>query len=771
MDKTRLRAAFDDDERTATSSSDVVRALDAALLPILESGAHGRFATGGRTPSFMPTLDIEGLGVLSLPLVPEQARRLITLAERAPYGRGDKTLVDTAVRSAWQLSPDRFTFGDPLWARRSLPRIVDKVKAGLGVTAEVEAQLYKLLVYEEGSFFLEHRDTEKAPGMFGTLVIALPSAYEGGELMVRHGDDRMTFDLRSSSLSRVRFAAFYTDCLHALAPVTQGYRACLVYNLVSRARLRAPKLVADRGPVVSTLRALAAAASPIKIVRVLSHHYTLAGLSFVALKGADAAVAQALTAAAAEARCRVHLGMVSIHESGAAEPVEYRSRDRRRRRFEGDEERYEIIDVSERHAWVTDLVSPSGGGGLDHLPIEADEVSPLGLLDTEPFDEEHFSEATGNEGGSFERTYRRAALVLWPAARDYAVLAQLALPDLVDALIAPVLGQDPDALAQLEPLVARLRDAGHGLSGHTRSTVMGLLIRAARLDLLERFIEDTYLAPEPPPLEPTTRSALMRTRARPSSPYGEGDDEGLVAAFGALPEARAVVWVERFMRAHLASRGHLRVIRLLAAITAKPGAIAAAAAKGACAALPELAASQGWERPTPAFVATLVSALDHVDAAHRTTHALGAVDLILAHRTMFDLDAHLFGAVEDAALGQGAGAERLRAAVRAALRQRTRVRPTPPADRAREAAWGCPCADCKLAKQFLADPARAVWELKAVEHRRRHLESQVGGSDVRCETLRNGSPLTLRLTKTNVSFERRLALYESDLKRLAGLGS
>ena len=37
-------------------------------------------------------------------------------------------------------------------------------------------------------------------------------------------------------------------------------------------------------------------------------------------------------------------------------------------------------------------------------------------------DEQHFHEATGNEGASFERTYRRAGLVLWPRARRLAVL-------------------------------------------------------------------------------------------------------------------------------------------------------------------------------------------------------------------------------------------------------------------------------------------------------------------------------------------------------------
>ena len=44
---------------------------------------------------------------------------------------------------------------------------------GLGVNASVVTRLYKLLVYDQGSFFVSHRDTEKVPGMFAALVIVL----------------------------------------------------------------------------------------------------------------------------------------------------------------------------------------------------------------------------------------------------------------------------------------------------------------------------------------------------------------------------------------------------------------------------------------------------------------------------------------------------------------------------------------------------------------------------------------------------------------------
>jgi hypothetical protein len=56
------------------------------------------------------------------------------------------------------------------------------------VAEPVQAEFYKLLVYDEGCFFASHRNTEKAPGMFATLVVLLPSTSTGGELLVRHKD-------------------------------------------------------------------------------------------------------------------------------------------------------------------------------------------------------------------------------------------------------------------------------------------------------------------------------------------------------------------------------------------------------------------------------------------------------------------------------------------------------------------------------------------------------------------------------------------------------
>jgi hypothetical protein len=70
--------------------------------------------------------------------------------------------------------------GGKSWGR-SFQHILSTVVGGLGCTGmDISAEFYKLLIYQEGGFFLPHRDTEKTHGMFGTLTIVLPSLHCGG---------------------------------------------------------------------------------------------------------------------------------------------------------------------------------------------------------------------------------------------------------------------------------------------------------------------------------------------------------------------------------------------------------------------------------------------------------------------------------------------------------------------------------------------------------------------------------------------------------------
>jgi 2OG-Fe(II) oxygenase superfamily len=92
-----------------------------------------------------------------------------------------------------------------------------------------------------GSFFKPHVDTPRSGKMFGSLVVALPSKYEGGSFSLRHrhGDHDQEWVFNSADLGspqnnespRAAFVAFFGDIEHEVSKVESGYRVTLTYNL------------------------------------------------------------------------------------------------------------------------------------------------------------------------------------------------------------------------------------------------------------------------------------------------------------------------------------------------------------------------------------------------------------------------------------------------------------------------------------------------------------------------------------------------------------
>ena len=148
-------------------AQDITSALP-ALLAKLER--PGDFCGSGAVELPVVRLTVDGVGTLGLPITAAQAEALAAVATPAPYGRGPDTIIDRNVRRCGQIPAGRVHVDDPRWTR-TLDAVVTHAAAALGVEGAVHADLYKLLVYQPGDFFTEHRDTEKAPGMFATLVV------------------------------------------------------------------------------------------------------------------------------------------------------------------------------------------------------------------------------------------------------------------------------------------------------------------------------------------------------------------------------------------------------------------------------------------------------------------------------------------------------------------------------------------------------------------------------------------------------------------------
>src|SRR4051812_32968201 len=373
----------------------------------------GTFCVSGSAPAILPGLEVEGLGPVGLPLNAGQAKELKKHCHQAPYGKGEETLVDTKVRRVWRMEPDRFSLTNPDW-KRFIEETVGKVRDELGLEKQkLESHLYDLLLYEPGSFFLPHRDGEKVDRMVATLVVVLPSAHEGGELVVRHDGQERTIDFGGAEGGpfQIHFAAFYADCEHEVRPLRKGYRLCLVYNLTlakSKKSLGAPRTSEHIEEIAPLLRQWAADDSARKLAITLDHQYSKDGLAWDALKGVDRVKARVLLDAARQAGCEAYLALLTFWESGSAEDdggYGYGYRYGRRRRWNDDDEeeeddgagRYKMEEVYDTSLTAEHWSDPEGNVlPIGKLSVEEDEVlDPDALKDVDP--EEEYEGYTGNE--------------------------------------------------------------------------------------------------------------------------------------------------------------------------------------------------------------------------------------------------------------------------------------------------------------------------------------------------------------------------------------
>jgi predicted 2-oxoglutarate/Fe(II)-dependent dioxygenase YbiX len=749
----------------------------------------GDFYASGRMEILAPRLEVEGVGQVALPLLPVQAQQLIKIAERAPYGRGPETIIDTSVRRTWQIGPDRVCLGGKHW-QASLDRIVALAAERLGVGEPVTASFYKLLIYDEGSFFVGHRDTEKEPGMFATLVLALPSQSSGGELVVRHKGREVKLDLAGDEPSEMAFAAFYADCVHEVLPITAGCRATLIYNVVRQGKggtLKAPSYERETARATALLqdwvksKASPAAETPEKVIYPLEHAYTPAELDFARLKGADAAAAALLKSAAPQATCDLHLALVSIGESGAAEHTGYY-----------DDDEFEVVEVFDRWECLTEWRLPDGGSaGLGEIPIEDGEVAPPDALEDMEPDEEHFHEATGNEGASFERTYRRAALVLWPRHRRLAVINQAGPEATLPYLESLAARWIDDGARQDSPLWTEAHElAGYMLetwpksdwySHHGHSDDLGENDDAddsadgKRSGLARLLTSLTKLKDE---ARAATAIGLLTARRG----HDEADNAAILAATALFPPRRAAEMIEAIVMGHAGNALAPCCALLRAAITgpfaAKPAHLAPAA-NSLVASLPgdpEVAPVDGWGGRRKisagagviADLARITEAIDAELAARLARH-------VLAWPGTYSLDRALVPAVKRlVAKGvrkSGAAMKSLHAACLAHLEARTAQPLEPPKDWTRESNIHCKCENCSALGRFLDSTSAETWTLKAAEQVRSHVEREIKAAraDLDVRTGRQGRPYSLICRKNRASYERRVTQRRQDLADIAAL--
>ncbi|CAL4201705.1 unnamed protein product [Meganyctiphanes norvegica] len=402
----------------------------------------GTFACGGELENARLKMIIEGIGPIKLPLNKKQGKLLKKKSTAAPFGRGSKTIVDKSIRNAWQIDAKDVTL-DKAFDKLINEKVDELIPILMGESCteniQIISELYKLVYYQKGGHFVKHRDTEKAPGMFATLVIQLPASYKGGALTVRHKGETKVFDFENDYVDysdeelddesdnsdtedgngdNFFFTAFFADCEHQLSKVTAGHRLVLIYNLICKNSTLHPnknniKSINKKKFMMTMKNSVEEWNSdnngPRFLALKLDHLYTNANLSFQNLKGKDKKIANALCSCKNVA---VYLATLTKNETLIG--------------HDDDPDPWGRKPTVMKDVEAEIFYSLHNWKGLDNAEPHFDtlELHENEMLINEEFVFQKYEERseseyeyTGNTGCEIDYFYNKKALVFWPICK------------------------------------------------------------------------------------------------------------------------------------------------------------------------------------------------------------------------------------------------------------------------------------------------------------------------------------------------------------------
>jgi len=734
-----------------------------------------KFCVSGILPKIDPHINVDDLGFVRMPLTPSAAKRLMAVCQQAPYGKGTQTLVDKKVRNAFELSPSKFKLSHE-W-QQAIEQALANIATQLGLPADrLAARLYKLLIYGKGGFFLRHRDSEKLDRMVGSMIVALPNPFSGGLLTVRHKGSIQQFPFAEAATEQSPcYAAFYADCEHEVAAVTNGYRLCLAYSLVLT---KAPPESGERpdaGPAEELAQSISrwvAKQGAEPLVFALDHHYTQRGLELDLLKGNDRSTAELVIAAAEQANCHTYMCQVERHIAQYADDGNYEHSWRRTSK----PRHMELGEIYNDDLLGSEWVNADG----KRQTFPGFRLNVSSIIASTPLDQwkptrEEYEGYTGNAGNTLDRWYHRSALCVWHRDHHFEVLARAGIPY---------------ALGMLESMLGKLKKTAKKRSEDERQdcvrlarAIIGQLPRGGRFAYRSDFDQNQKLQAFPKLLRAiddieTTQQLLRAVLAKGTQLELGGlivamcRNHGvtafaaeLKAFFEAEPEnvnLRDLSWLDDLARARLDDPARDALLAKLA----------------------RLAAQQFCRTPPPkhyqpenAKIARgiLAALLRVLLLAEDATSLEQVIHFVTEQTPRFSVEGVQVPALKQVVEWSRKEKADLHpritewlVALRDQLSAATAHEPQPFSDWSRPANLRCTCPLCKQLSEFLSDPNASTGEIRAREDNRRHVISEINcnACDVTHKLSKTSNTHALILTKTHGSFEQRVKRYAADQKLL-----
>ncbi|RYP35809.1 hypothetical protein DL767_003664 [Monosporascus sp. MG133] len=472
----------------------------------------GDFAACKAYSAFVnPGLEVAGTPI-PLPLTARDAQVIRSACRPAPYGKGEATLVDESVRKTWELGRDEFRLANqPEWDAFVADALLrDVAEHSLGMPSSgVRAEPYKLLLYEEGSFFRRHKDSEKAPGMVGTLVVCLPARHDGGDVSLSHAGKSRVFATSRSSAYGLTALAWFSDVTHEITQVTSGYRLVLTYNIIQTGgpSKSAGSLAKQHKQLQNAILEWKVKYNNTKrLFYCLEHQYTQSSLSLENLKGRDHAVCHSLYNLCLENG----LYLLFVYLTYSKEEEGY---------YGGENS----LTISSIHGCEGSLIAED----LDVGPEEVIGNNPYKDGHSRDPDSESEGEYTGNEGMPNTLRYHDTAAMIVSREHLYEILDQEDGDGrAIYWVIQPNLAQDStDASSRSFDLkiINRILDSPRRLDHTVLSDIYRWAVESKLEDLLRRVIRASVSISAVDELLITISELINRDYKTDSSPKPDWD--------------------------------------------------------------------------------------------------------------------------------------------------------------------------------------------------------------------------------------------------------
>jgi hypothetical protein len=410
----------------------------------------------------LPALELNNGELIGLPLIESQAKEIIAIASRSPHVRRE-TALDANMRNAWQLDPSQFSITNPYWNTMLQTLLQEKIVSGLGVAPNIHYTLDKLVLFEKGGYIKHMSDLEEDSSVFGTMIIQLPCAYTGGNIVVKHNNRLHSIDISRNAKCQPYVVTYYTKCQHLITEVTTGCRLCLIYKL-SCPDSNVP--VRDQGVFLDNLKQLCldwnTDHSVSKLIYLLSRKYSAEDISSHKVNGQDKVIIEMLQKLKEGGLINVYLAFLENTELGGGLCGN---------NMDDDDTCYDLTNF----LTVDDFESIK----IVNMRLSKKEIFPVDMIT-----KMSKNKPTGDESRYTytKLRYRHPVLVFWPAQRELDIWASTSIETAIDRLDNMIKNSDPRCIQFCSMIMRR------NSSSFYHSEILTRVIQLNSIDLVNQYI-------------------------------------------------------------------------------------------------------------------------------------------------------------------------------------------------------------------------------------------------------------------------------------------